>query len=60
MHDVAPKQGVEASAIDPFGRNGPGGRKLFADRGLPFFGQQQAAQAAVGIGECRGDGVVAV
>jgi hypothetical protein len=33
---------------------------LFADRCLAFLGQQQAAQAAVWVGERGGDRVVAV
>jgi hypothetical protein len=60
MHDIAPQQRIQPSAIDPFGRNGPGRGKLLADRGLTLVGQQQATQPAVRIGQRRGNRVMPI
>ena len=60
MHDLAAQQLIEPAAVGAFGRQRPGRRETLGQRGLGFFRQQQATQAAVGIGECGGDRVMAI
>ena len=60
MHDVAPQQMIQPSAIHPFGGNRPWRRQVLGDRRLALLGQQQAAQPAVRIRQRRCHRVMAV
>ena len=60
VHDVAAQKLIDARAVGALGLQGPGRRQHLRQGGFGFLGQDEAAQAALGVGQSGGDGVVAV
>ncbi len=60
MHGVPPQQVVEPGTVGAVHGKRPGLREQGCERGLRLLGQQEAAQAAGGVGQGGRDGVVAI
>jgi hypothetical protein len=60
VHDIMAEELVDPGAVCAFGGERPGLRVAFGERGFGLLGEQEAAEAPVGVRQSGGDGVQAV